>query len=181
MSSVLTSSSFSTSPSNVWIDYTEQTSVPNASDPVALTLSDGSSVVVFDSKTTALKCLEFMRTAGQWAVLPKSNVLVVAVSFHKLLVCEMTVELQKLFQAFFPVYNGGVVQFAHRSLYTMMSLSSALATVGSLVPGTLTDNASLAAAKLPMLIVDWNFQANAPAGSGSKLVDPSPLQYDYAP
>ena len=37
-----------------------------ASDPVSLTLSDGSTAQVFDTLETALKCMEFMRLRNQW-------------------------------------------------------------------------------------------------------------------
>jgi len=47
------------------------------SDQVRLGLSDGSSVLVFDSKTTALKCLAFMKERQQYAVQPPHHVPVV--------------------------------------------------------------------------------------------------------
>ena len=68
--------------------------------------------------------------------------------------------------------------FAARTSYDMHSLESALTGVGSLVTQRLPDNVSLASENIQ--VVDWNYQASAPAGSGSLMSDPVPLHYQYA-
>ena len=58
----------------------------NASDQVRLGLSDGSSVLVFDSKTTALKCLAFMKERQQWMLSVSDDIAVVSIGATKLLI-----------------------------------------------------------------------------------------------
>ena len=43
-----------------------QEQLPHGTDPVVLTLSDGTSPTIFDSKWTALRCLRLMGERGQW-------------------------------------------------------------------------------------------------------------------
>ena len=58
-------------------------------DPIVLSLSDSTVVQVFDTKRTALSLLKQMRTTGKtWNVYASEDVLCVAVSYTKSLVCE---------------------------------------------------------------------------------------------
>ena len=50
------------------------------SDAVRLGLSDGSSVLVFDSKTTALKCLAFMKARQQWMLSVSDDIAIYSIS-----------------------------------------------------------------------------------------------------
>ena len=58
-------------------------------NPISLPLSEGTVVQVFDTKRMALSLLKQMRTVGKtWNVYASEDVLCVAVSYNKLLVCE---------------------------------------------------------------------------------------------
>ena len=79
----------------------------NASDQIRLGLSDGSSVLVFDSKTTALKCLAFMKQRQQWMLSVSDDIGIYSISGVKLLVAEQSLLTQRLVASFCPVYQGG--------------------------------------------------------------------------
>ena len=67
------------------------------SDAISLPLSDGTVVQVFDQKRTALALLKQMRTVGKtWNVDSSEDVLCVAVSYSKLLICETSSVNQEL-------------------------------------------------------------------------------------
>ena len=144
-------------------------------DPVTMTLSSGVAVTVFDSLTTALKCMKYMYEQNQWLLqLPK--VMVVSVCHHKLLLMEATLQNQKLLQTFAaPLYEHGAVRYASRLSYDTSDLQNALQSVGSLQMNALMDNIDLATVNIQ--VVDWNYEAGASAGQGSLLVDASPLHY----
>ena len=153
------------------------------SDPISLPLSDGTVVQVFDQKRTALTLLNQMRTVGKtWNCYASEDVICVAVSYHKLLVCETNLVNQKLLSSFCPVYYGGVVRFLHRSASLVLSLTDALRAVGFSVASTApyANNTDLRVAGVNILIVDWNFVANpATPSQGSKLEDTIPLVLDF--
>ena len=176
---LLQASSFSTSVAPLYVNGSPVATPAHPNDPVTLPMSSGSTVTVFDSLSTALKCLEYMKEANVWCVMASSNVMVVSVSHHKLLVLENTLQNARLVQQYgAPLYVGGLTLFVARNSYDMHSLTSALTAVGSLVTGSLTDNVSLAAEH--MQVVDFNYQAGAAAGAGSLLSGPVPLHYQYA-
>ena len=100
-------------------------------DPISLPLSDGTVVQVFDTKRTALSLLKQMRTIGKtWNVDASEDVLCVAVSYTKMIVCETNLVNQKLFSSFAPIYYGGLLRFLHRSASLVLSLTDTLRSVG---------------------------------------------------
>jgi hypothetical protein len=147
----------------------------NPTDAVAITLSSGVTVTVFDSLTTALKTMKYMYQQKQWLLqLPK--VMVVSVCHHKLLILESTLANQRLLQTFAaPLYEHGAVRFASRLSYETYDLQTALQSVGTLQMSALLDNVDLATVNAQL--VDWNYKASPSAGQGSLLVDSSPLHY----
>ena len=176
---LLQASSFSTSVAPLYVNGSPVAAPAHPNDPVALPMSSGSTVTVFDSLTTALKCLEYMKESNVWCLMASNTVMVVSVSHHKLLVLENTLQNSRLVQQYgAALYVGGLTLFAARNSYDTHSLTSALTAVGTLVSGSLTDNISLAAEH--MQVVDFNYQAGAAAGAGSLLSDSTPLHYHYA-
>ena len=158
----------------------------NASDQVRLGLSDGSSVLVFDSKTTALKCLAFMKARQQWMLSVTDDVCVVSIGATKLLVAEQSLTTQKLLASFSPIYQGGKTLFNHRTMSQSLSLDDALQAVGfpKLSADPFRNNLDLKQANPSpnMLIVDWNFKESvSTSADGSLLDDPTPLSYDDTP
>ena len=176
---LLTASSFSTSVQPLWVNGSPVALPTHVTAPVLFQTASGSTITVFGSLNTALKCLQYMKENNVWCPSASNNVLVVSVSHHKLLILENTLANARLVQQYgAPLYVGGLVLFAARTSYDTHSLESALADVGSLVTTTLTDNISLGTVNIQ--VVDWNYQASAPAGSGSLLTDSAPLHYQYA-
>ena len=153
------------------------------SDAISLPLSDGTVVQVFDQKRTALALLKQMRTVGKtWNVYASEDVLCVAVSYSKLLICETNLVNQKLFSSFAPIYYGGLLRFLHRSASLVLSLTDALRAVGYCVasPVPYMNNTDLRVAGVNMIVVDWNFVANpATPSQGSQLEDETPLVFDF--
>ena len=153
------------------------------SDAISLPLSDGTVVQVFDQKRTALALLKQMRTVGKtWNVYASEDVLCVAVSYSKLLICETNLVNQKLFSSFAPIYYGGLLRFLHRSASLVLSLTDALRAVGYCVasPVPYMNNTDLRVAGVNMIVVDWNYQANPAMSSlGSQLEDETPLVFDF--
>lgn len=152
---------------------------------MSLTLTDGSTVQVFDQLDAALRCMEWMRTRNSpmWLLQASDDVVVVSVSSTKLLILEQTLVNQKLLASFAPCYCGGRTLFQHRTMSLMLTLEEALLSVGFAKTGTdpYASNIQLTAAPSPhILVVDWNFRASPTAGTpGSLLEDATPITYDY--
>ena len=146
----------------------------HASDAVALTLSDGSTHVVFDTLATALRCLAQMNSAGQWYIQASDEVMVVSVG-TKLLLLETTLTNQKLMQTYAAFYStAGQTVFQNKSTSQQNSLTGALQKCGYLMQAAqpFQNNYDLAHAPGPpnIQIVDWFYLANpATSAQGSKL------------
>ena len=156
---------------------TTPTGPTNPADPVTLTLTGGDDVLIFESLAVALQCMEKMRLSNQQTLELSADIIVISVAATKLIVAQRTRELVLLFASFAPVYYGGLLLFAHRGNYSVVSLERALTNCGVLVIGLLSDNAALKNAGLPLQFVDINYQqAGLPTSSA---VDNPPLQYAY--
>ena len=93
-------------------------------DPIMLPLSDGTVVQVFDTKRTALSLLKQMRTVGKtWNVYASEDVLCMAVSHTKMILCETNLVNQKLFSSFAPIYYGGLLRCCGSSIAQRRSCS----------------------------------------------------------
>ena len=174
---LLSASSFSTSVQPVYVNGSPVAVPSHAADPVTLPTSSGSTVTVFDSLNTALKCLEHMKESNVWRIVASNNVMVVSVCPRKLLIMENTLQNARLVQQYAaPLYVGGLTLFAATS-YDMRTLDSALSAIGSLVATTLLDNVSLTPENIQ--VVDWSYTASPSAGQGSLLTDAVPLHYQH--
>ena len=151
-------------------------------DPVDLRMSDGTTVRVFENLVTALRCLELMRTRNQAYLAANDDVAVYAIGFTKLLVCENTLQNQRLLSSYAPTYDAGKTRFVHRSLSSVVTLQDALQSVGAVVRGPLQRIDDLRAEGLHMTLVDWKFDADASAitSAGSVLDDNSDGQILYS-
>jgi hypothetical protein len=152
-------------------------------DAVALALSDGTQITVFDTLETALKLANCMRMHRQWTVAASEDVTVaLANGGIKMLVCENTLQNQKLLTSFVPCYIGDELQFVHRSMSCVVSLTEALRSVGFCVKSStpFAGNLSLRLGGTNVQLVDWNYMASpATDGDGSQLHDGAPLLYDF--
>jgi hypothetical protein len=167
-------------PSGVAAGDITQDQLPNGTDSVVLTLSDGTSPIIFDSKWTALRCLKLMVERGQWLLQASDDVMIVSVSHTKLLVAEATLINQKLFSSFLPVYLSGETRFCHRNMSQTLTLADALQSVGFCLQGQgIQDNIDLTqmTGNPHMIIVDWNYRSSPARPNGSQLDDAQSIQY----
>ena len=151
-------------------------------DPVTLQLSDGTSQVVFDKLTTALKLGRFMRSQKQWQIAANEDITIVSANGGiKLILLENTLQNQKLLTSFVPVYTGDELLFVHRSMSSVMSLTDALRSVGFCVKSLpYANNLDLRLGNTGIQLVDWNYQASlSDSSQGSLLCDGIPLVYDF--
>ena len=178
MTSLFTANDFTTS---VDIPVGQTGSPPNAAHSVQLTLQDGTVINVFDSLTTALKCLSTMRAKGQWFLQASEDVVVVSVG-TKLLVLEATLINQKMLQSFAPLYQLGQVLFQHRNVSQLATLTTALQQSGYCMKAPLpfANNYDLRQASNPpaVQVVDWYYTAfPADSSQGTLLQDASPIVF----
>ena len=154
----------------------------HASDPITLQLSDGTSLTIFDTLTTALKLAAYMRGAKQWQVAASEDVTIVSANGGlKLLVLENTLQNQKLLTSFAACYTGDELLFQHRSMSSVLSLTDALRSVGFCVKGlAFLNNLDMRLAGTGIQLVDWNYQASVGTSQeGSRLGDGNPLIFDF--
>ena len=83
----------------------------NASQPVVLTLSDGSAVTIADAKTTCLALMETMRLRRQWMLQLSDDVFCIRIGATKLMFCENSLTLQRWVTSFHGVYLHGSTLF----------------------------------------------------------------------
>ena len=152
-------------------------------DAVTLALSDGQVITVFDTLETALRLAAYMRTHKQWTVAASEDVTIALASGGaKMLVTENTLQNQELITSFVPCYIGDELQFVHRSMSSVVSLTEALRSVGFCVksPTPFGGNLSLRLGGTNLQLLDWNYQASPEDDTqGSQLHDGAPLLYDF--
>ena len=103
----------------------------NASQPVVMTLSDGTAVTIADSKVTCLALLEWMRARRIWMVQLSDDVFVASIGATKLMFCENSLTLQRWVTSFHGVYLHGSTLFAHRNLSSQATLYEFSCSLGS--------------------------------------------------
>ena len=115
--------------------YTSTFAVPSGitdvlfSGSVDLILSTGITQQVFDTLSTALKCIHYMEASKLYSLSPNEDVTILNLR-SKLLILENTYINQKMMNSYVFTYHGSQVQAIHRSMADMVSLSEALASVG---------------------------------------------------
>ena len=133
---------------------------------VQLKMSDGTTKTVFDNITTALKCLNFLRSRSQYYLQASDEIIIINCE-TKLLIFETTFTNQKLLNSYaFCYYNHEVIGI-HRQMSTLNDLTSCLVSVGykKTDPELFQSNfdfENLADNELPHTkVVDFFFQENA--------------------
>ena len=102
---------------------------PIFSGSVDLILSTGITQQVFDTLSTALKCIHYMESNKLYSLSPNEDVTILKLR-PKLIILENTYINQKMMNSYVFMYHGNQVQAIHRSMADMVSLSVALASVG---------------------------------------------------
>jgi len=129
MSAIFTSSSFPSSSVDLPIVASGVTLPTLGTDAVKLIMSDGTTKTVFDTITTALKCLNFMRSRKQYYLQASDEITIINCE-TKLLILESTFLNQILMNSYVFQYFGKELIGVHRNLSTIQSLTDALASVG---------------------------------------------------
>ena len=115
--------------------YSDSYAVPSGSSDVIfsgsvdLILSTGITQQVFDSLSSALKCIHYMEASKLYSRSPNEDITIINLR-SKLLILENTYINQKMMNSYVFTYHGNQVQAIHRSMADMVSLSEALASVG---------------------------------------------------
>ena len=115
--------------------YSDSYAVPSGSSDVIfsgsvdLILSTGITQQVFDSLSSALKCIHYMEASKLYSRSPNEDITIINLR-SKLLILENTYINQKMMNSYVFTYHGNQVQAIHRSMADMVSLSEALTSVG---------------------------------------------------
>ena len=115
--------------------YSDNYVIPSGvSDPifigsVDIMLSTGITQQVFDSLSTALKCIHYMEQQKLYSIYPKEGITIFNLR-SKLLVLENTYNNQKMMNSYVFTYHGSRVRATHRSMSDTVSLPEALSSVG---------------------------------------------------
>ena len=96
---------------------------------VDLILSTGITQQVFDTLSTALKCIHYMEANNLYSLSPNEDVTILNLR-SKLLILENTYINQKMMNSYVFTYHGAGVRAIHRSMADTVSLPEALASVG---------------------------------------------------
>ena len=102
---------------------------PIFSGSVDLILSTGITQQVFDTLSTALKCIHYMESNKLYSLSPNEDITIINLR-SKLLILENTYINQKMMNSYVFTYHGAEVRAIHRSMADTVSLPEALASVG---------------------------------------------------
>ena len=146
----------------------------NPDELVTLPLEDGS-LAQLGTKRTLLKLLRAMRLRRQWLLHASDETLGVAVGGCKLVFFESTLLAQRLIAGFLPVYIGGEVLWAHRTLSLMLPLKDALPSLGFHdESGQRIFEQNNELREINVVAVDWSYPSTS-------LKDADPLRFDFTP
>ena len=150
------------------------------SGSVDLILSTGITQQVFDTLSTALKCIHYMEANKLYSLSTNEDVTILNLR-SKLLILENTYINQKMMNSYVFTYHGAGVRAIHRSMADTASLTEALSSVGfrclglpwstGCNPKMETDRADKDRPRTQ--VVDVYYQS--PNLPHTNLVDPSPI------
>ena len=119
----------------------QPTGAASLTDTGSITLikSDATTETVFDSLTTALKCLNFMNSKNMYYLMAGDDITIVNCQ-TKLLILENTFTNQKMINSYVFSYHGKKMKGIHRNLSNMVNLTDALISVGFKTNNTVFQN-----------------------------------------
>ena len=106
-----------------------QSGNPPDTGSITLIKSDATTEAVFDSLSTALKCLAFMNSKNMCYLMAGDDITIVNCQ-TKLLILENTFTNQKMINSYVFSYHGKKIKGIHRNLSNMVNLTDALISVG---------------------------------------------------
>ena len=129
---------------------------------VTLIKSDATTETVFDSLTTALKCLNFMNSKNMYYLMAGDDVTIINCE-TKLLILENTFTNQKMINSYVFSYHGKKIKGIHRNLSTMNNLTDSLSSVGFKINNIIFSNNNDLETNRPdderprIKVVDWYY------------------------
>ena len=166
--------------------YSDTYAVPASSTDVIfsgsvdLILSTGITQQVFDSLSSALKCIHYMEANKLYSLSPNEDVTVLNLR-SKLLILENTYINQKMMNSYVFTYHGAGVRGIHRSMSDTVTLTDALSSVGFRCvglpwstdsnPKMETDRADKDRPRIQ--VVDWVYKS--PTLPHTNLLDSNPI------
>ena len=115
--------------------YSDSFAVPAGSSDVIfsgsvdLILSTGITQQVFDTLSSALKCIHYMEANNLYSLSPNEDVIIINLR-SKLLILENIYINQKMMNSYVFTYHGAGVRAIHRSMSDIVTLTDALSSVG---------------------------------------------------
>ena len=115
--------------------YSDSFAVPAGSSDVVfsgsvdLILSTGITQQVFDTLSSALKCIHYMEANNLYSLSPNEDVTIINL-MSKLLILGNTYINQKMMNSYVFTYHGAGVRAIHRSMADTVTLTDALSSVG---------------------------------------------------
>ena len=150
------------------------------SGSVDLILSTGITQQVFDTLSSALKCIHYMEANNLHSLSPNEDVTILNLR-SKLLILENTYINQKMMNSYVFTYHGASVRAIHRSMADTVTLTDALSSVGfrcvglpwsvDVNPKMETDRADKDRPRIQ--VVDWVYKS--PTLPHTNLLDSSPI------
>ena len=166
--------------------YSDSFAVPAGSSDVIfsgsvdLILSTGITLKVFDTLSSALKCIHYMEANNLYSLSPNEDVTIINLR-SKLLILENTYINQKMMNSYVFTYHGAGVRAIHRSMSDTVTLTDALSSVGFRCvglpwstdsnPKMETDRADKDRPRIQ--VVDWVYKS--PTLPHTNLLDSSPI------
>ena len=127
-------------------DFSSNTvDIPNGESTITdtgsinIVLSTGVNQPVFDSLSTALKCLNFMNSRSQYFIMAGDDITIINCQ-TKLLIFENTFINQKCITSYDFTYHGKTIRGIHRNLSNLFNLTDAMISVGFKVSSTIPWN-----------------------------------------
>ena len=153
----------------------QPTGAASLTDTGSITLikSDATTETVFDSLTTALKCLNFMNSKNMYYLMAGDDITIVNCQ-TKLLILENTFTNQKMINSYVFSYHGKKIKGIHRNLSNMVNLTDALISVGFKTNNTVFQNNNDLETNRPdaerprVKVLDWFYFSQS---NGSLLED----------
>ena len=147
---------------------------------VDLILSTGITQQVFNTLSTALKCIPYMESNKLYSLSPNEDITIINLR-SKLLILENTYINQKMMNSFVFTYHGNQIQAIHRFMADMVSVPEARASVGFRcigLPWSTAMNAKIEADRADkdrprILVIDYVYKSHTLPHTN--LVDSSPI------
>ena len=102
---------------------------PIFAGPVDLILSTGITQQVFDTPSSALKCVNYMEANNLYSLSPNEDVTTLNLR-NKLFILENIYTTQEMVNSYVFTYHGASVRAIHRSMSDTVALTDALSSVG---------------------------------------------------